>query len=440
MKKRCFSLIFCLLLLVSLLPHGFCTDTPVLLALGDSIASGYALSDASQGFPEQLASRLGMTCVNRAVAGQTSGELLNALSSGQHDTALRSASVIVISVGANDLLRELSAGGASDGLTASLYLAILRQLTGSGRETPESLRGIADRLAGNLDAIFRRVAELSPGTPVIAVNIPNPYNGQTLTFGSRSFDLGAFAEEWISPLNAAFPVISCYILADIHAVFDRAGLTNADIRRGEYDPHPNAEGHRRIADAILDAVPLADWNRLSGVSASDWYCVPVRFAAARTVFSSYSHFDPGQTVTRGGFVRALGRYAGISAPAYLGQTGFSDVPAARTDAPYIRWAVSAGIVKGTGDGKFSPDAPITREQLCVLLAQYLAGSASPSGSPAVFTDDYAVSGWARMAVRTATSLGLVQGFADGSFCPQKTVTGAELAAVLLRLHNLESRG
>ena len=170
MKKRCFSLIFCLILLFSLLPHGFCSDTPVLLALGDSIASGYALSDASQGFPEQLASRLGMTCVNRAVAGQTSGELLDALSSGQHDAALRSASVIVISVGANDLLRELSAGGASDGLTASLYLAILRQLTGSGRETPESLRGIADRLAGNLDAIFRRVAELSPGTPVIAVN------------------------------------------------------------------------------------------------------------------------------------------------------------------------------------------------------------------------------------------------------------------------------
>ncbi len=443
MYKRIVTFALCVLLAAALLPSAHLAAKPVLLALGDSVATGYGLADTSLAYPALLADTLGATLDNRAINGQTSGELLAALQSGRYDSALRSASVVVLSIGANDLLRELSSNSAAGGTTGALYREMISRLSGKEADS-QAIAKIAARLSKNFSSILAYIAQNFPGMPVIANNIYNPYIGQAFTLGTSTFDLGSFAEAWIAPLNAAFPVSANYILVDIHSVIDSAGLTNADILKGGYDPHPNAAGHRLIADAVMSTVPLTTYLALGclDVSASDWYRIPAHYTLSRSIFNRSSRFQPDGILTRGGFVRALGRYAGINASDYRGNTGFSDVPATRSDAAYILWASTLGITKGTGNGKFSPDAPVTREQLCVLLYKYLPASNAPSfpDKKTIFTDAKHISAWARTAVAAISSLGLVRGNADGSFDPQGKATRAELATILLRLHNFEARG
>ena len=70
------------------------------------------------------------------------------------------------------------------------------------------------------------------------------------------------------------------------------------------------------------------------------------------------------------FVTVLGRMAGIDPAKYGGDTGFTDVPEGMYYAPYVKWAAQYGITGGTGDGRFSPDALITRQQMAALFVRY----------------------------------------------------------------------
>lgn len=77
-------------------------------------------------------------------------------------------------------------------------------------------------------------------------------------------------------------------------------------------------------------------------------------------------FRPDGAVTRAQLVTLLWRLMGQPEPE--GEApAFADVAADAWYAPAVRWAVSAGIVKGTGDGRFQPDVAATGEQLALLL-------------------------------------------------------------------------
>lgn len=75
-------------------------------------------------------------------------------------------------------------------------------------------------------------------------------------------------------------------------------------------------------------------------------------------------------VTRGGFVSALWESAG--AVPYDAQAPFSDVSPRRTTPPAVSWAAHQGLVLGTGEGRFQPERPITREEAAVLLRRWAA--------------------------------------------------------------------
>ena len=87
--------------------------------------------------------------------------------------------------------------------------------------------------------------------------------------------------------------------------------------------------------------------------------------------TSATTFSPNTGMTRGMFVTALGRLAGIDPADY--QAGkFTDVKADAYYVPYVNWAASKGIVSGTTDTTFAPDSQITREQMAVILKNYAA--------------------------------------------------------------------
>ena len=81
-------------------------------------------------------------------------------------------------------------------------------------------------------------------------------------------------------------------------------------------------------------------------------------------------FAPKALVTRSAFVTILGRLAGVDTALYTGSS-FSDVRPETWYGPYVAWAAEQGITQGFGDGSFRPDDSITREQLAVMMQRYI---------------------------------------------------------------------
>ncbi|MCB6493929.1 S-layer homology domain-containing protein [Coprococcus catus] len=167
-----------------------------------------------------------------------------------------------------------------------------------------------------------------------------------------------------------------------------------------------------------------------------WAKDNILFAASRGLFSGTSKttFSPNTTLTRGMFVTALGRLAGID-PADYQNRKFTDVKTDAYYAPYVNWAASKGIVNGTGATTFAPDNKITREQMAVIMKNYAdkMGYSIPKTLEAVtFADNAQISSWAKDAVKAMQQAGVLSGKANNLFDPKGNATRAEAATVLHR--------
>ena len=103
-------------------------------------------------------------------------------------------------------------------------------------------------------------------------------------------------------------------------------------------------------------------------------------------------------------------------------------------ADAVNWAAEKGYVSGVGDGKFAPDASITREQMALILYRY-AGSPDASGMVLrEFADGDSVSAYAVDAIRWAVHEGLISGMENNTLAPQGTATRAQVAQILMNFH------
>ena len=175
-------------------------------------------------------------------------------------------------------------------------------------------------------------------------------------------------------------------------------------------------------------------------TAGHWAKNDIDFVVSRGLFSgtSATTFAPDTSMTRGMFVTALGRLAQVETNKYT-SSKFADVPATAYYAPYVAWASQNGIVNGGTDGKFNPDASITREQMAVIMSNY----AKTIGFPVpkvhaenTFADSAKVSAYAKDAVKQMQMAGVLAGKSGNVFDPQGTATRAEVSAVLRRFIEL----
>lgn len=148
-------------------------------------------------------------------------------------------------------------------------------------------------------------------------------------------------------------------------------------------------------------------------------------------------FAPDASVSRAQFLTMLAQSAGAdvsSAPS----AGFEDVSAKDWYYSYVNWGFANGVVKGIDQTHFSPNEKITREQMAVMLQNYLTLTNRIPTSPtaaATFKDHSAISQWAQDAVEKMVSAGILSGRPDGTFDPQGSATRAEAATVLYMTQN-----
>ena len=122
-------------------------------------------------------------------------------------------------------------------------------------------------------------------------------------------------------------------------------------------------------------------------------------------------FAPTGTTTRAQIVQILYNLEGT--PAVSGTTPFTDLTA-NWYKPAILWAYQNNVVAGTSPTTFDPEGPVTREQIAVILTQYMFNvlKMNRTWTPAdlsAFPDGAQVSSWAKEAMQDAVALGLING-------------------------------
>ena len=160
------------------------------------------------------------------------------------------------------------------------------------------------------------------------------------------------------------------------------------------------------------------------------------FVVSRGLLSgtSATTFSPNTGMTRGMFVTALGRLAGVDPTDYQASM-FTDVKEDAYYAPYVNWAAKTGVVSGTTDTAFAPDTNINREQMAVIMKNYATklGYTIPKTLEVVnFADSAGISSWAKEAVKSMQQAGILAGKTNNCFDPAGTATRAEVATVLRR--------
>ena len=148
-------------------------------------------------------------------------------------------------------------------------------------------------------------------------------------------------------------------------------------------------------------------------------------------------FAPTGTTTRAQIVQILYNLEGT--PAVSGTTPFTDLTA-NWYKPAILWAYQNNVVAGTSPTTFAPDQPVTREQIAVILTQYMFHvlKMERTWTPAdlsTFPDGAQVSSWAKEAMQDAVALGLINGTKapDGLVYldPQGSAARQQVATILM---------
>ena len=182
-------------------------------------------------------------------------------------------------------------------------------------------------------------------------------------------------------------------------------------------------------EVMFEAEQSTGKNPFIDVPAGSYYEDAVIWAVDKgiTTGTGNGRFSPDAPCTRAQIVTFLWRAAGSPAPKSM--SSFSDVPAEAFYAKAVAWAVEKGITSGTGDGKFSPDATCTRAQAVTFL--YRAnGSPAVSGNSA-FTD-VAADAYYAAAVKWAEKNGITGGIGGGLFGSNNNCTRAQIVTFLYR--------
>lgn len=137
-------------------------------------------------------------------------------------------------------------------------------------------------------------------------------------------------------------------------------------------------------------------------------------------------FKPTQDATRYEVINAL--YALVDIDIAAKESGFKDVNT--KNAKIVDIFTTAGIINGYTDGTFRGDKTITRAEFCKIVCTIL-GLNTESVRDAGFTD--ISKHWAKNYINACAKAGYVQGKGNGRFAPDANITRAELVTMINRI-------
>lgn len=257
--------------------------SPIYLALGDSISTGYGLAEGEKGFAEIVAEEMGYTLINRAIDGNTSVGILAQLEDPLVMADICSADVITITCGGNDLMGMLFQAIADayntavppilaikaenvpaimstegDARQQALIMAARTVLEGNAElgvaplTEGDAIQNALTEFANNMASVIITIRMMNPDVTIVMTTQYNPYamfGGAYETLAS-GVDLGV---QTLSKVVADSAASAGYRVADVYTAFAASAenLCNASMEPLNVDVHPNAAGHKVIAECVL---------------------------------------------------------------------------------------------------------------------------------------------------------------------------------------------
>lgn len=175
-------------------------------------------------------------------------------------------------------------------------------------------------------------------------------------------------------------------------------------------------------------------SEFSDVASGSTFADDIAYVSRKGLMSGVGEgrFNPQAPVTRGQLVTILYRLEGQ--PAVSGE-GFPDVADGSYCEKAVKWAAANGITTGGADGLFRPGDSITREQMATFLYRYNNHKGYQTAKQAdlgAFSDGDSAASYARDALAWANGAGLVNGTSDGRLNPSGGATRGQAAAILHR--------
>ncbi len=188
----------------------------------------------------------------------------------------------------------------------------------------------------------------------------------------------------------------------------------------------------------IPATGVMDVTKMFTDVSHSWADDGIQYCVTHQLMSGIGNnlFGPKLTTTRAQIVQILYNLEGE--PKVSGTTPFTDL----TQDWYqdaVLWAYQTGVVAGTSSTTFEPDRPVTREQIAVILMEYVTRvlKLERTWKPAdlsTFPDADSVSDWAKDAMADAVGLGLISGASNGGQTylePQGSATREQVATILM---------
>ncbi|MFF2158146.1 cadherin-like beta sandwich domain-containing protein [Paenibacillus chitinolyticus] len=139
-------------------------------------------------------------------------------------------------------------------------------------------------------------------------------------------------------------------------------------------------------------------------------------------------FQPGKEISRAELAAILARLFANETSAAV-QNPFTDVPVTHWASQYVTAVFGGKLMDGYPDGKFNPERILTRAEMATILVKLKQLPAVQGAS--AFTD---VQGhWAAENIRKAEKAGLLTGFEDGTFRPDQALTRAQAVVIFNKL-------
>ena len=196
----------------------------------------------------------------------------------------------------------------------------------------------------------------------------------------------------------------------------------------------------RCSETKTESIPVVsvDVTQMFTDVTKNWAYPGIQYCVTHGIMGGMGNgtFAPTGTTTRAQIVQILYNLEGE--PKVTGKTPFTDL----TNDWYqdaVLWAYQTGVVAGTSSTTFEPDLPVTREQIAVILMEYMTRvlKLERTWTPAdlsIFPDAGSVSDWAKDAMADAVGLGLISGASNGGQTylePQGSATREQVATILM---------
>ena len=236
---------------------------PKMLFLGDSIPDGYGLDGYSaednshcMSYPniledeyrEELKGVTDTKMINKAVSGDTTSDLINIIDSGEIDEYLRESDAVIVSIGGNDILRPI--------------FEILSNL----KDKDSDLFSVAASIPNVSDKIDSALIVFEENLNTIAEKLDSKTDGkiyvQNIYDPTEYIPVDIITDFTKKKINAINDIISSeadtYTVIDIYSQF--TGKSGELTNMPEFDIHPNAEGHKLIANIVDEELRKSDFT------------------------------------------------------------------------------------------------------------------------------------------------------------------------------------